>query len=538
MENEAIDSSLIKQEPAIEIEEDNDYEYHREATQEVESSPNAILKIDPKRFKCAHCDKSYQHEYLLKQHVYRHTVSSPFTCEHCGEGFFEKILLDRHVRRTHSTDLKCEPCNKRYENTKVFNKHQFKFHWEKLSCPYCTVTYFTTKALEDHVSAEHEGKSLPQGESLKCLICNAQFVRKLKLLSHIESVHKMICGECNESFKSKTELQQHLLEQHHRDVLEFEEGPKRGESKSCQLVCYMCGHLFKNSYNLQLHFKKTHSTSEFKLEYKCIQCERVFDLRDDANKHFKTDHEGSVFKCEVCSKAYTRDYSLRAHLENTHPEYAPKQTFLQSVYGRCSLCHHESGSRALLLSHFKKKHRSTKLDFEYKCKDCEDFFKTTEEVKKHWKAVHDPNLFKTVYARCKQCGYKACSKQLLARHFKRQHPDLEFDVEYKCKDCEDYFKTPEDIGHHFIIVHEPNFAEPISSRNAGFEAMQCYRDEGDEDEDDDESGIPRQENLSDWQLLEPKTEILETEPDQPLSNMTSIPIYDPTVKVERDESYF
>lgn len=94
--------------------------------------------------------------------------------------------------------------------------------------------------------------------------------------------------------------------------------------------------------------------------------------------------------------------------------------------------------------HFLRKHPGLPLanNVEYKCRHCEKLLKKQDDYKKHWK-THIPrsHLFGVKCNLCKKSyGRLGAGKT----HFQKSHPDLELDFEYKCQNCDQYFKNTED----------------------------------------------------------------------------------------------
>lgn len=259
----------------------------------------------------------------------------------------------------------CHLCNSLSVNKKLLLRHQFDDHWEKCICPFCkqSVTFFTMESLEHHVKKEHDGCFiLPQGDTLKCHICNAKFVTKINLQVHIECFHKITCGECNKSFSYNSHLKKHILKHH----------------------------------------------------------------------------------------------SIRLEVKNRR--YKPIVT---KVYAKCNQCGHTTYTRAAILSHFVQKHSGLELDVEFKCKDCEVYTKTEEDVGIHWDIAHRGGVFVAQFGRCNQCKYEVESKAGLLVHFGKMHPEEELDVEYKCRCCEEFFSTTDELGQHFKSFHRDCLTETV-----------------------------------------------------------------------------
>ncbi|KAL5278849.1 hypothetical protein ACFFRR_003467 [Megaselia abdita] len=467
--NESVEQMefTIKEEPALDYNSDSnsmsDGSSEESESSKISGSTSSKVNDAERPHKCSQCGKSYVHRYNLKRHEIRHTLQEDLECNICGEKFVEQTTYKKHIR-THKTDYKCNLCSRFYENKVELMGHQLKFHWEKFMCGFCTITYFSMESLQDHLKEEHPGQVIYESETSRCRMCNKDYHSKYHLLIHVERIHKMICAECHENFSTRSELIQHLYEQHHPEYVKKndKEKPKDqhfywGVSRTCRPKCHVCGHLFNNTTNLKKHFQRgIHPESELILQFKCLQCELVFNERHEANSHFRANHEEKEqnFKCDLCFKTFFGQGHLKQHKRLVHGLRAPRKT--KVVFGKCLECNHLSASKVLLEKHFQRVHEGLKFNVEWKCKHCPEFFKTREILKEHLK-VHEASVQreppKNIFGKCLECPYLAGTNMNLTRHFFKKHPGLELNVEYKCKVCDEFFKTTSDMKTHMKVKH-------------------------------------------------------------------------------------
>lgn len=71
-----------------------------------------------------------------------------------------------------------------------------------------------------------------------------------------------------------------------------------------------------------------------------------------------------------------------------------------------------------------------------------------------------------VNARCNVCLKIFTATRSLQKHFKSQHPGVEFEPDYKCKSCDTFFKTLKDMRLHLEVTHT---SKNLDKR----ESMQC-----------------------------------------------------------------
>lgn len=78
-----------------------------------------------------------------------------------------------------------------------------------------------------------------------------------------------------------------------------------------------------------------------------------------------------------------------------------------------------------------------------------DWTSSKEENKrpKTSKPKRKPLNYKYITGRCDLCHYKTGDKRHLQNHFEKVHPgvDLDSNVEFKCRHCDEYFKTTADV---------------------------------------------------------------------------------------------
>lgn len=418
----------IKKEDPLDIEDYADVQYYSESgSSSEESEPRRRRsykwsETDPgtsnRPHVCVQCGSSFTKiHYLIKHHKYRHTLKSPYHCQDCGEQFFRKSYFEKHLK-THRIDFKCHLCNEFNDNNTALLKHQFTYHWEKFMCSFCTTAYFTMSALADHLREEHQDRKT---NSSQCQVCGIEISRYSELWTHIERIHKMICHECLESFSSRTELIQHLFEQHHPEHIEADEGAQNQGLRSFFGRCNQCQYVSSSKVLLLKHFGKVHRDSDLDIEIKCRDCEEFFKTSDEVTQHWKGAHQAS---------------------------------FLKTIYGRCCLCSQSSSTRGSLIRHFEAKHPRLELDVEIKCKECDEFFKTQYEIRQHSKVTHaESDKPRNIFGRCHICKQLSATKQSLERHFGNRHPGVEYDFEYKCKECDEFFLSVEHLDEHTEAVH-------------------------------------------------------------------------------------
>ena len=142
-------------------------------------------------FPCDLCKKSFKD---LDSHVkYFHDKKRNFKCSYCEKAFQVNRLLDNHVKSVHhGTQINCPECNK---NVSIdnFTRHRKEKHDKvKKPCPQCEKE-FGMSNLSRHI------KSVHNDESTKCPECDKSY-SLYNLSHHIRNIHreqKKTCDICN-----------------------------------------------------------------------------------------------------------------------------------------------------------------------------------------------------------------------------------------------------------------------------------------------------------------------------------------------------
>lgn len=363
------------------------------------------------------------------------------------------ILIDS----TGKCDSSCDLCGELFDEKESLLKHQFRHHWEKFVCPFSeckNITYFTMPGLTDHVNSVHKLTPFPERDSLKCHLCKAVFNRKTNLPIHFEFQHVLKCGKCDKEFSSISVLEKHLLERHY--YVEVDESsckakrplppvsiPRKNnerESKSYQLRCYVCEKTFRFTNSLQNHFKHFHSQLEPKLEFQCIECDQVFNVRYDIMKHINFKHP--------------------AKLSRMRPAIAS-----------CILCAYSSRSNADLIKHINQKHSTDKMDFEYKCDNCNSSFKSQYSAQLHTE-------------------FYLCSGSLENLDSDDDEPVMKTDFE--CDVCKHQYRNPQTLFYHQFQQHWEKFICLFCNKN-----VTCFTKKALEDHmNEKHGGVPLPENYN------------------------------------------
>ena len=107
---------------------------------------------------------------------------SQLTCEVCGKKMKNKSTLNTHLK-THEM-VQCDFCRKLY--SKVNIKTHLKIHKnrESIKCEICEKDFINKDTLKNHIKRWHESTNR---EKFKCNNCTKEFVTKTGLRIHMET---------------------------------------------------------------------------------------------------------------------------------------------------------------------------------------------------------------------------------------------------------------------------------------------------------------------------------------------------------------
>lgn len=453
-------TSMIKEEPSLEIED-----YHLEELEPSEdlepskqSPPKAYRKYDKTiEGRCNKCD--YRTKYRgndLKSHFKScHPgikLDIKYKCTDCDAFFKTLHEITKHSKVVHRTTGRifgrCKLCKHTYHSRSGTNYHFEKNHPGceldiEYKCQECDEFLENKERFEEHsiyAHSKHHFKS-------RCNACGKVFHQMSILRLHFERYHPDCdfhpdykCEECGEFFITPQACLEHSKLPHsaepsdiHKKAIVFRAIYK----KLMVLRCSLCERVCSARGSLQKHFEKSHPNLELMPEYKCKQCEQCFQNPHNCFEHSKLAHKQDI--------KLSRDEK---------PRY-------KGVNARCNVCKRIFRKKIDLKKHFLKNHQGLELKPDYKCNDCNLFFKTLNISRLHSKVVHEgknapvslPSLDSYKMYRCNICERMYRTLDTLNDHFEEFHPGLEIKTELKCRWCEDVFESLSDLNDHTEAMH-------------------------------------------------------------------------------------
>jgi len=111
----------------------------------------------------------------------------------------------------------------------------------------------------------------------------------------------------------------------------------------------------------------------------------------------------------------------------------------------CDKCKYIGNKLEDLYCHIESKHSLKNIETGcYKCKDCENVYRSRKSLITHMKRVHTG-----IEHKCSQCQYKTCAKSCLRSHMIKKHAD----GPTKCPQCKFVGYSIEELNHHVKIKH-------------------------------------------------------------------------------------
>ena len=352
---------------------------------------SSSVKRSPK-LRCTFCDRAFNKNFDLQQHIRCHTGEKPFQCVVCGRAFAQKSNVKKHMQ-THKVwpdGLVTAGLSLRSNQQQILDQEN-----------------------EGETGDENEGGNTSQEEEVEPQSVQETRGDQTSEQQSSSSVIKpdYLCPYCRHSSKSYFELKSHM-KSHKREKVYKCPQPK-------------CGSLFSELDSFLSHIQ----VHEAEMTYRCHQCSKSFDNLHDLGSH-QYSHalhpsldrsqrmtQPRYYRCQKCLNKYTTPAALEHHLAtSTHHYPCPQclKVFPCERYLRRHLVTHGSGlhecnfcDKTFKTANYLKVHLVIHTGAKpYTCNVCPAAFNRRDKLKRH-KLVHDP----VKKYKCPYRSHSGCNKE-------------------------------------------------------------------------------------------------------------------------------
>nr|CAI5868644.1 unnamed protein product [Callosobruchus analis] len=318
----------------------------------LRTHPNSISSVTSKLHECTQCAFKTTARGRLKKHLLKHSETSSdynfLTCTYCNLKFKSKSLLDSHLTKKYpnlqhpkcSQKITCPHCKAKFRRRTLLDNHVIKKHPNFVSSVTSKIYKCTKCAFETTINTHLKRHSLKHTETRPnhrpntCALCHASFKTKRTLDNHtlqkhpkfIDSVTSKIheCTLCTFKTTMNAGFKEHLLK-HPETISSYKFS-----------ACTHCDQTFKRKYLLDNHVLKKHPnviSSAINKIYKCTECNYETTISASLRRHMKV-HSKTLpnLTCVQCNTTFKRKIFLDDHIVKKHPD------FMESVTSRIHEC--------------------------------------------------------------------------------------------------------------------------------------------------------------------------------------------------------
>ena len=402
----AVDQTEISLLPPQAKKQKTDQEEPRE-TKSTKTSP--VVEEKGKKLFCSYCQKGFNKNFDLAQHVRSHTGERPYQCVICGRGFAQKSNVKKHM-----TTHKVWPLGHKTlpSSGPALEPSQ--------TGPDTVRTLKTSESL----SPDSRQVTLSVSTSYQCQYCRQSFHKYPEFKTHIkvhesEKNYKCTVRSCGKLFT---------------DLDLFLEHTSLHENKEYR--CHICSKLFKDLNQLNLH-SYTHLTDEQTREkqfFQCSKCKNKYSSLEALDHHLDT--ASHSFPCDQCDKEFASERLFRKHLAVTHTE---------GMF-QCDIC-----KKRMKNEHYLKSHMMIHTgELPYQCKECGAKFNRNDKLKRHSFIHSDVKKYK-----CPFKDHMGCSKEFHRFDKLKLHIMTHGNIKpFKCEICDNGFSRKEHLNAHVLKIHQ------------------------------------------------------------------------------------
>ncbi|KAK3921745.1 Zinc finger protein 2-like protein [Frankliniella fusca] len=343
-----------------------------------------------------------------------------------------------------SGQIKCGVCHEVFEEPSDLVSHCMNYHSIKID----DGSVFSPDDISNAFQCTICEVILPNSNSLKS-----------HMLSHALGTYE--CSLCKLNFKEKSELNNHLSQEHGSCHSESKESTEEGREHRCE----HCGKVFRSTIALRKH-KTTHTGERTVL---CSLCGKTLANLNSLRVHMRIHSGERPYACSECGKSFKGPSELRSH----------SVTHSREKIHNCPECGRKFHSKGLVRQHM----LSHTHDKPHKCDMCTASFNRLGNLNQHKKKHVDKTAVPAVTPfECNACGKRFQSKLTLKYHLAKHTGDkYPFDCEicgkkfiaidpyrvhmrvhtgerpYECEVCKKTFRSSGTLKQHISSLHRDDF---------------------------------------------------------------------------------
>ena len=167
-------------------------------------------------------DKEIKALRITKTKIHDEHDSGEHTCHICDFRSISKGGLKIHVTVKHrlNNEVKCKKCEQTFESILELRNHDEYEHELDLVCEYCEFKCDEVQTLLCHEGSQHGIQCEQWDCKFNCKGTKHNPNDLKKLVDHVKSEHGFKCDSCDEGFKNKTKLNDHIKDDHSDDDTE------------------------------------------------------------------------------------------------------------------------------------------------------------------------------------------------------------------------------------------------------------------------------------------------------------------------------
>ena len=272
---------------------------------------------------CTFCKNIFSTTDELKKHT---DNQHRFICQACDQVFNHSSEIDLHMNTIHK--FHCSKCDTLHNSQAELMQHMENEH--NIPCKHCDKNLSNKEELEKHLAEEH---------CQQCNHCDKVFHDKHSLEVHEGEQHKSGCGDCQRVLTNSDPLHGNLND---IETTTNETTVCSKEDEENLHECEICNDNFKTRTQLKDHISNTHSLH-------CRYCLQELKDKDDLKKHIETQH---IYDCEMCRYTGTGEETMEDHIleKHAHPD--------ENGMYKCNECAFQSGDKYRFGEHHKTTHGS------------------------------------------------------------------------------------------------------------------------------------------------------------------------------------